>query len=310
MIETAASSLSGVATAASAPFERIVVGYDDSAGAEDALALAELMGAEGADRVVVTVLPERRRAGPADEAAPVSADAVEAKVRDAVDGAAERIAGRGMVVASTSPARGLQEVAERLGADLIVLGSRDGKGRVRAARVATRLLHGAPCAVAVAPSGYCHSAPALHVIGVGLNGSRESTAALRAAIGLGLRHRSTLRLMAGAATANAYWGYGSWGYGFQELGEAAIEAARLVLQEAVADAPSELRPSTLLFHGPIAQQLAAEAEKGVDLLCVGSRRYGPVRRVLLGSVSTELLQAAPCPVLVLPRVDAGGDADA
>ncbi|HSS43092.1 MAG TPA: universal stress protein [Solirubrobacterales bacterium] len=42
-------------------------------------------------------------------------------------------------------------------------------------------------------------------------------------------------------------------------------------------------------------------EAGADLLVAGSRNYGPVRRVLLGSVSTQLMHRAPCPVLVVPR---------
>ncbi len=37
------------------------------------------------------------------------------------------------------------------------------------------------------------------------------------------------------------------------------------------------------------------------ILVVGSRGYGPLRRVLLGSVSTQLVKSAPCPVLVVPR---------
>ncbi len=37
------------------------------------------------------------------------------------------------------------------------------------------------------------------------------------------------------------------------------------------------------------------------MLFVGSRAYGPVRRVLLGSVSSELVESAPCAVLVTPR---------
>lgn len=40
---------------------------------------------------------------------------------------------------------------------------------------------------------------------------------------------------------------------------------------------------------------------GADLLVAGSRGYGPVLRVLLGSVSTHLAHHAPCPVLVVPR---------
>jgi nucleotide-binding universal stress UspA family protein len=44
-------------------------------------------------------------------------------------------------------------------------------------------------------------------------------------------------------------------------------------------------------------------ERGVDLLVCGSRGYGPVRRVLLGTVSSALLRQASVPVLVVPRGD-------
>jgi hypothetical protein len=50
----------------------------------------------------------------------------------------------------------------------------------------------------------------------------------------------------------------------------------------------------------------AEAAEDFDLLAIGSRAYGPVRRALLGSVSARLVSNAPCPILVLPR-GAGSD---
>ena len=39
----------------------------------------------------------------------------------------------------------------------------------------------------------------------------------------------------------------------------------------------------------------------VDLLVVGSRSYGPLRRMMLGSTSLHLAREARCPLLVLPR---------
>ena len=39
----------------------------------------------------------------------------------------------------------------------------------------------------------------------------------------------------------------------------------------------------------------------LDLLVVGARAYGPVRRLLLGSTSTKLARHAACPLLVAPR---------
>ena len=52
--------------------------------------------------------------------------------------------------------------------------------------------------------------------------------------------------------------------------------------------------------GPPADELLAFADE-VDLLVVGSRRHGPLRRLLLGSTSAYLARTAPCPLLVLPR---------
>jgi nucleotide-binding universal stress UspA family protein len=51
---------------------------------------------------------------------------------------------------------------------------------------------------------------------------------------------------------------------------------------------------------PVAK-LLADAEIGVDLLVLGSRGFGPVMRLLIGSVSSRVIREAPCPVLVVPR---------
>jgi len=41
--------------------------------------------------------------------------------------------------------------------------------------------------------------------------------------------------------------------------------------------------------------------RDADLAIVGSRGYGPLRSVLLGSVSAQLVREAACPVMVVPR---------
>jgi nucleotide-binding universal stress UspA family protein len=52
-------------------------------------------------------------------------------------------------------------------------------------------------------------------------------------------------------------------------------------------------------HGDPAEEILTEARVGrYDLLVVGSRELGPLGRLVLGSVSTEVLRDAPCPVLV------------
>jgi nucleotide-binding universal stress UspA family protein len=47
--------------------------------------------------------------------------------------------------------------------------------------------------------------------------------------------------------------------------------------------------------------MLASSSGDLDLLVVGSRAHGPVRRVLLGSTSTRMFREASCAVLVVPR---------
>ena len=49
-----------------------------------------------------------------------------------------------------------------------------------------------------------------------------------------------------------------------------------------------------------AEELIAATEE-LDLLVLGSRRWGPVRRLALGSTSERVIHDAACPVLVPPR---------
>lgn len=79
------------------------------------------------------------------------------------------------------------------------------------------------------------------------------------------------------------------------------QAAEQVLAEAVAgvaDAAGgvEVRPQAL--EGNAAAVLLAAA-RGADLLVVGSRGHGGFAGALLGSVSLQCVQHAPCPVVVV-----------
>lgn len=63
--------------------------------------------------------------------------------------------------------------------------------------------------------------------------------------------------------------------------------------------------TTLVKHGPVAEQVAAVIEeKAIDLLVIGTRGRGGLRKLALGSVAEELLRAAPCWVMTLgPKAD-------
>ncbi|MGN6188562.1 MAG: universal stress protein, partial [Conexibacter sp.] len=58
--------------------------------------------------------------------------------------------------------------------------------------------------------------------------------------------------------------------------------------------------ATELRVGDPADELASAAA-GADLLVVGSRRWGPFSRLVVGSTGEELMREAPCSLLLVPR---------
>jgi nucleotide-binding universal stress UspA family protein len=183
---------------------------------------------------------------------------------------------------STRAARALHETAEEYDAGLLVVGSsrRSGPGRVLAGATAQRLLHGAPCPVAVAPPSWTAEGR-LDVVEVGFVDTEEGHAALRSAHALTGSLEARLRVVT-VIEATVY------------------EAGEEVLREAVELLEDGVRVETDVLVGPPAEVLVEESER-VDLLVMGSRGYGPLRAVMLGSVSRQVINGARCPVIVLPR---------
>jgi nucleotide-binding universal stress UspA family protein len=283
-------------------YKRIIIGYDGSAQAYDALAFAkQLAAASGAALTAVTVLQFDPLWGGRDS----YLEDLDAELERRLEHAGEAAAVATDTVEAISPARGLHEYAERSDADLVVLGSaRYGKvGQILAGTVAMSLLHGSPCAIAIAPLGYADRASAgIEEIAVGYDGQPESRAALADAIELAPATVAPLKVVAVAASAPVIYGNGMGsGQGWQELKDAIRTGTRERLDEAVASVPGDVRVSAVLAEGDPARELGRTAVADGGVLVVGSRGYGPLRRVLLGSVSTELVRSVPCPLIVRPR---------
>ncbi|MBN1528097.1 MAG: universal stress protein [Thermoleophilaceae bacterium] len=204
-----------------------------------------------------------------------------------------------VTVESGAAATGLERAAREEGADLIVLGtSRRGRvGQIMAGGVALRLLHGAPCAVAIAPAGVAEHGGDLAAIGVGYDGGAESDAALSLAARLALAKRARLEVLAVA----------SHGYTDARLevvpGQTRPAPATDDLEPLVAGAveglPDGLEVTATVVGGDPVEVLA-ERSGELDLLVLGSRRHAPVTGVLLGSVASELALEAGCALLVVP----------
>lgn len=289
----------------------VLIGADGSTRSADAMAVGALLAP------VLEAEPELLYAHPYGELETRLSDSEEqqlvgqvaetsARQAEAHFGGARRP--RLTLVADRSPARALHAAAAEPGVAAIVVGSshRGPVGRVLPGGVAQRLLAGAPCPVVVAPAGFEARHPlALGAIGVGFDGSVDSRSALQ--MGAGLARANDGPLIAIAVYQRIAFGH---------LPVAADRAATTVnrqmrsqLARDVDQATTELgmgdQATAMLRDGDAATVLAEESKR-LGLLVVGSRGYGPLRSVLLGSVSTRLLNESACPVMVVPR--SAGDA--
>lgn len=270
-------------------FRKIIVGYDESEQARDALALGqELKAATGAELVLAGVVDWEPVAMAAGLGVPAAT--LPPEIDELTEGALQRLAGPAEEAGATpraqvssSPARGLGEIAQEEDGDLIVIGSchRGRAGRILAGSVGERLLQGSPCAVAVAPVGYARQERhGLRTVGVGFDGDEEAARALGVAAMVAKDAGAVLKVVAvapGAVFSKALEDKVDWALGALH-GEVTAEGS--------------------VLHGDPADKLAS---LGVDLLVLGSRRYGPLRSVLLGGVSLPLVRGAEHPILVVPR---------
>jgi nucleotide-binding universal stress UspA family protein len=78
------------------------------------------------------------------------------------------------------------------------------------------------------------------------------------------------------------------------------QAHRRLLEEAAEDLRGQgVDATTLEAVGDPAAALLDAARDGADLVVVGSRHRGVIKRLLFGSVSAEVVVEAPCDVLVV-----------
>jgi nucleotide-binding universal stress UspA family protein len=214
-----------------------------------------------------------------------------------------------VVLPDSSAAKALHEEAGRRGAALLVVGSSrhaDG-GRLKLGSTTARLIHGAPCPIAVAPRGWIPDGE-LDTIGVAYADSDDGREALRSGLMLArsagsrlrvisvVRERFPIRLEAEAPAE------GRFGKSVEDAeGEHMLALRRQIDRELESlGVGDDDRVEVEVMAGDPAE-LLIEVSRHLDLLVCGSRGYGPLRAVMLGSVSSRVADEAYCPALVLPR---------
>lgn len=282
----------------------IVVGFDpqtrDRAPVLFGIAAARFTGAP---LIVVAACAHGEPAGHAEDLAPEAKEAL-AELEAGLDVPVQL-----REVAATSAPRALHESAEAEGAALVVVGSSDrgAVGRVLPGSTAERVIHAAPCPVAVVPNGW-EQRGGLDPIGVAYTQTDEAREALRAGLALARKAGATLRVVTVVQPGAGIFAPTEATRpdrldrtdvddveGLHKV--AAERAARAELSRLGAD---DVQVEIDAFVEEPADALVRASEH-LDLLICGSRGYGPLRWVLLGGVSRRVVAEAHCPVIVLPR---------
>jgi len=266
-------------------FENVLVGVDGRPGGRDAIALARHLGDPSARLTLLFV-----RSSDTAEDLEDSEELLE-RESNAADLDAELLS-----VVSLSPGRGLHEQAERHGADLLVVGScsHGTFGRAMLGDDTRAALNGAPCAVAVASRGYAEHPTAIANLGVAYNQSPESTTALAVARELAAHTNAKVHALEVVSLPPLAYG----GLMVPPIGE--------FINEMVKEACDRVKELDGVdghaVYGLAGEELARFGDE-LDLLVVGSRGYGPARRLVSGSTSNYLERHARCSLLILPRTD-------
>jgi nucleotide-binding universal stress UspA family protein len=283
----------------------VIVGVDGSERSIDALALADLLGPALGRRVIIAYvhaygkLSSLFSEGQYERLVREVAEATFEQIREHLPSVPER---RMQLVSEDSPAAGLHALAEREGATLLVIGSshRSRIGRILVGGTGERLLSGAPAPVAVAPAGYLAAERGIETVGCGFDGSPESHRALAWAAELARTASARLRVLSVYERTVAVSVSVGGGLATASINDVLRREREDELARAMSALDADIDASETLLDGD-ARELLARESGGLDLLVVGSRGYGPLRAVLLGSVSSALVRSAEAPLVVVPR---------
>jgi nucleotide-binding universal stress UspA family protein len=137
---------------------------------------------------------------------------------------------------------------------------------------------------------------------VGIDGSDHSRHALEWAVREAAVRSAPLTVLTVQQAVVGYWGSPVLYPGDEDLAEQGRKTAQAETDSVLEEIGSEPAPSAVTVRAVtgLPAEALLEAAADADMLVVGSRGAGGFKRLLMGSVSTQVTHHAPCPVVVIP----------
>jgi nucleotide-binding universal stress UspA family protein len=287
----------------------ILVPLDGSPLAEQALPVAERLAQAVSGRLVL-VRAVQVFTFPGVDARDAQV-AASAEAQEYLESHASRLTASGLAVEIAVPyGEAATEILDEISirnADLIVMAThgRAGVGRWLYGSVADEILRRAPLPVMLVPPGSAHALPGdrpPHIL-VPLDGSEVAEAALTPASELAVRLGAEVVLLR-VVSLPTYGVYAVAG----EYPPFDQNAEMMDAQRYVANVAGRLRPvvghvrvrAEVAYPAPFIAQAARE--EGADLICMATHGRGGVARLVLGSVTTDVLRRTNVPLLVVRPV--------
>ena len=291
---------------------KILFATDDSTEAQCAKEyLGSLPLAPGSELLIVSAVPQREVLEPAGEVEEETwtTPAELRSARSIVDRTAYYLAKPGVstecLVVRGNPADMICRVAEERKVALVIAGSRGRSGLARflLGSVSYRVTKHAPCPVLVVKP----SARPVQRVLLGVDGSKDS--------GQAVSYLKRFPLLADSkiiavhvvhlpsptfSGARGYYETAKLSGELERLRNAAEAEGRGILDDAAKALGKTSQVESMLTTGPPARRLVELAgELNADMVVVGSRGLTGADRFLMGSVSLQVCQHAPCSVLVV-----------
>ena len=279
---------------------KVLAGIDGGSQQQAALALAAQLARDG-ELHVATVYPVSRTTAGLGKAYEQAARDAAAAVATRAGEQLDAVPFESHAIADLHTGRALHDAAVELGADVIVIGAchRGAIGHAVLGGTAESIVHGSPRPVVVAPRDYAGDGR-IGTVGVAYDGEHESELALDWAQRFAAQTGASLRLLSAVTFVPAMTYPGFAGPSDQAILDELQAEARRRMVDAIERLPSSVAAEAVVLRGAIVPSLVSAAAD-VDILVVGSRGYGPLGALLMGSVTRGVTHAAPCPVVVVPR---------